>query len=145
MYINKAIIYGNLTQDPELKTLPSGSNVLNTSVATNRVWKNQDGQKQESVEYHNVVAFGRLAEIMAQYLKKGAGVFIEGRLQTRNWEADGVKKYRTEIIVENMQFGPKRSGQPNDTPSSEETSSSGSGGKGINYPNNEINPNDIPF
>jgi len=143
MYINKAIIYGNLTQDPELKTLPTGNNVLNTSVATNRVWKNQEGQKQESVEYHNIVAFGRVAEIMAQYLKKGSGVFVEGRLQTRNWEADGVKKYRTEIIVENMQMGPKRSGQPGDVPSGEEAAPSGK--NAINYPNNEINPNDIPF
>ncbi|MDD9868236.1 MAG: single-stranded DNA-binding protein [Candidatus Campbellbacteria bacterium] len=144
MYINKAIIYGNLTQDPELKTLPNGNNVLNTSVATNRVWKNQEGQKQESVEYHNIVAFGRVAEIIAQYLKKGSGIFVEGRLQTRNWEADGVKKYRTEIIVENMQLGPRRSGQPGDT-SSGEGASSPSGKNAINYPNNEINPNDIPF
>ena len=101
MYINKAIIYGNLTRDPELRSLPSGIQVATMSLATNRVWKNKDGAKQESVDYHNVVVFGRQAETAAQYLKKGSGVFVEGRMQTRSWDAtDGTKKYRTEVVAE---------------------------------------------
>ena len=112
MNINKAIIYGNITNDIELKALPSGINVTNFSVATNRVRKDKDGNKQESTEFHNVVLFGKLAELASQYLKKGSGIFIEGRLQTRSWEADGVKKYRTEIIGENMQFGPRSNSEP---------------------------------
>jgi single stranded DNA-binding protein len=98
MYLNKAIIIGNLTRDPELKSLPSGIRVASFSVATNRVWKDKNGVKQENVDYHNVVVFGRQAEIVGQYLKKGGSVLVEGRMQTRSWDdASGVKKYRTEI------------------------------------------------
>lgn len=105
MYLNKAIIYGNLTRDPETKALPSGQTVANLSVATNREWKDKDGNKQEEVEYHNVVAFGKTADVMAQYLQKGRPVYIEGRLQTRSWDKDGQKQYRTEIVVDTFQFG----------------------------------------
>lgn len=110
MYLNKVTIYGNLTRDPELKTLPSGVSVVNFSVATNRTWKDKQGQKQDSTEFHNLVAFGRTAEIINQYLKKGEPIYVEGRLQTRSWEDkdSGKKLYRTEIIAEQMQFGPKR-------------------------------------
>jgi len=107
MYLNKATIIGNLTRDPELKALPSGQNVVNFSVATNRVWKDKEGAKQEQAEFHNVVAFGKQAETIAQYMKKGSQILVEGRLQTRSWEADGVKKYATEIILEQFQFGAK--------------------------------------
>ncbi len=102
--LNKAMIIGNLTRDPELRQTNSGQSVCSFGVATNRSWTNSStGEKQEQVEYHNVVAWGRLAEICAQYLRKGNKVFIEGRLQTRDWEGqDGVKRYRTEIITENM-------------------------------------------
>ncbi len=110
MNLNKVFIIGNLTRDPELRSLPSGAAVVNFGIATNRVWKDQQGQKQEQVEFHNVVAFGRQAELINQYLKKGSMVLIEGRLQTRNWEKDGVKHYRTEIVAESVQFGPKSSG-----------------------------------
>ena len=111
MNLNKAVIIGRVTQDPEVKTTPNGTQVANYSVATNRFSKGQDGQKQEFTEYHNIVAWGKLAEITSQYLQKGALVMIEGRLQTRNWEGqDGVKRYKTEIVAENMQMGP-RSGQ----------------------------------
>jgi len=103
MNLNKAMVIGNLTRDPEIKTIPSGSTVASFSVATSFVWKDAAGQKQEKVEYHNIVAWKRLAEICGQYLKKGSKIYIEGRLQTRDWTGqDGVKKYRTEIIAENM-------------------------------------------
>lgn len=116
MYLNKAIIYGNLTRDPELKSMPSGSAVANFSVATNRTWKDKDGSKKEDVQFHNVVCFGRQAETVAQYLHKGSGIFIEGRIQTRSWDdqKSGEKKYRTEIVAENIQFGPKSGGKPSD-------------------------------
>lgn len=97
------MLIGNLTRDPEVKTTPSGQNVANFSVATNRVWTNAQGQKQEAVEFHNIVAWGKLAEICGQYLGKGRKVYVEGRLQTRDWQGqDGVKRYRTEIVAENM-------------------------------------------
>ena len=110
MYLNKALVYGNLTRDPELKSLPSGTNVTTFSIATNRVWKDKDGAKQESPEFHNIVVFGRQAENVAQYLKKGSSALVEGRMQTRSWESDGVKKYRTEIVADRVQFGPRSGG-----------------------------------
>lgn len=103
MNLNKAMVIGNVVRDPEMRTTPSGQNVTSFSVATNRVWKDQAGQKQEAAEFHNIVAWRRLAEISSQYLKKGSKVYIEGRLQTRSWDdPNGVKRYRTEIIAENM-------------------------------------------
>ena len=97
------MIIGNLTRDPEVKTTPSGQTVASFSVATNFIWTDQSGEKQKKVEYHNIVAWRRLAEICGQYLKKGNKVYIEGRLQTRDWEAqDGSKRNRTEIVAENM-------------------------------------------
>lgn len=103
MNLNKAMIIGNLTRDPEVRTTPSGATVASFSIATNMVWTDQSGQKQEKVEFHNIVAWRRLGEICGQYLRKGAKVYIEGRLQTRDWTGqDGVKRYRTEIIAENM-------------------------------------------
>jgi|WetSurMetagenome_2_1015567.scaffolds.fasta_scaffold566217_1 single-strand DNA-binding protein len=103
MTLNKAMIIGNLTRDPEVRNTAGGKNVASFSVATSMVWKDQSGQKQEKAEFHNVVAWGRLAEIVGQYLKKGSKVYIEGRLQTRDWTGqDGVKRYRTEIVAENM-------------------------------------------
>lgn len=149
MYLNKVFIFGNLTREPELRSLPSGNKVAQMGVATNRVWKDQSGKKQESTEFHNVVIFGRQAEIAAQYLKKGSSVFLEGRLQTRSWDKDGEKKYRTEIVVDRMQFGP-RAGAGGMTPASQgeedqsPTPSSKDGGA-IEYPDEEINPDDIPF
>ena len=103
MNLNKAMIIGNLTRDPEIRNTPSGLPVASFAVATNRVWTDQAGQKQEKVEFHNVVAWRRLAEICGQYLRKGSKVYIEGRLQTSDWAGqDGVKRYRTEIVAENM-------------------------------------------
>jgi single-strand DNA-binding protein len=150
MYLNKALVIGNLTRDPETKALPSGINVTSFSVATNRVWKDKNGAKQESVDYHNIVVFGRQAETVAQYLKKGSSALIEGRMQTRSWEgADGVKKYRTEIVADRIQFGPRRGvGDTQDSVSKDSGSkkdSSDSGLDTIEYPENENNPDDIPF
>lgn len=103
MTLNKVMIIGNLTRDPELRTTPSGQQVASFGVATSRQWKNQTGQKQEQTEFHNIVAWGKLAEICKQYLGKGRKVYVEGRMQTREWEGqDGVKRQRTEIVAENM-------------------------------------------
>ncbi len=104
MNLNKAMIIGNLTRDPEVRNTPSGQAVASFSVATSFNWTDQSGQKKEVVEFHNIVAWRRLAEICGQYLKKGSKVYIEGRLQTRNWQDKntGAKMYRTEIIAENM-------------------------------------------
>ncbi len=103
MDLNKVMIIGNITQQPEARVIPSGQSVSTFSIATNRVWSDQQGQKQERVEFHNIVAWGKLADICNQYLQKGKKIYVEGRLQTRDWAGqDGVKRYRTEIIAENM-------------------------------------------
>ncbi|MFH1789649.1 MAG: single-stranded DNA-binding protein [bacterium] len=103
MNLNKAMIIGNLTRDPEVRNIANGATVASFGVATNLVWKDKDGQKQEKVEYHNIVAWRRLGEICGQYLHKGSKIYIEGRLQTRDWTGqDGIKRYRTEIVAENM-------------------------------------------
>lgn len=107
MNLNKVFILGRVTQDLQAKSLPSGQTVTNFSVATNRVFYDKNREKQEQTEFHNVVAFGKLAETAVQYLKKGDIVLIEGHLQTRSWEKDGIKRYRTEIITEMLQLGPK--------------------------------------
>ena len=103
MDLNKAMIIGRLTRDPELKNTPTGKSVATLGLATNRIWVDANNQKQKQTEFHNVVMWGKLAEICSQYLKKGGKMYIEGRLQTREWTGqDGVKKYRTEIVGENM-------------------------------------------
>jgi single-strand DNA-binding protein len=144
MNLNKVFLVGNLTRDPEARTTTSGQAVSSFGLATNRVFNDTQGQKQQQTEFHNVVAFGKLAEICNQYLNKGKLILIEGRLNTRSWEGqDGVKKFRTEIIAERMQMGPRGGGgqttqtmnnQPNaaDLPT-------------IDAENEEINAKDIPF
>ncbi|OIO52302.1 single-stranded DNA-binding protein [Candidatus Uhrbacteria bacterium CG_4_10_14_0_8_um_filter_58_22] len=103
MNLNRAMIIGNLTRDPEMRTTPNGQNVATFGVATNHTWTDSSGQRQEKAEFHNIVAWGKLAEICSQYLGKGRKVYIEGRLQTREWESqDGAKRNRTEIVAENM-------------------------------------------
>lgn len=103
MDLNKTMIIGRLTRDPEIKTTPTGQTVASFDVATNRVWTDQSGQKQERVEFHHVAAWRKLAEICGQYLRKGAKVYIEGRLQTRDWVGqDGIKRYWTDIVADNM-------------------------------------------
>jgi single-strand DNA-binding protein len=165
MYLNKVFLIGNLTRDPELKALPSGSKVASISMATNRVWKDQAGARQEATEYHNVVAFGRQAENLAQYARKGSSLFVEGRIQTRSWDGqDGKKNYRTEIIIDNFQFGPKGGNSAGGfggsegaaRPAMSNNSSNISDGEApqksapadldtIEYPDEEINLEDIPF
>jgi single-strand DNA-binding protein len=154
MYLNKAFLFGNLTRDPEMKSLPNGNKVTSFSLATNRVYKDQEGNKQEQVEYHNIVVFGRQAETSAQYLKKGQGVMIEGRIQTRSWDdkTTGEKKYRTEVVADAVQFGPKSGGAPSGavqgegyTPTSESKASSSPDLDTIDYGDANINVDDIPF
>lgn len=164
MYLNKVFLIGNLTRDPELKALPSGSKVASLSLATNRVWKDQAGARQEATEYHNLVSFGRQAENLAQYAKKGSSLFVEGRIQTRSWDGqDGKKNYRTEVIIDTFQFGPKAGGfsggseggapRPSaSAPAAGGYSDAEAPQKGapadldtIEYPDEEINLEDIPF
>ncbi len=161
MYLNKVQIIGNLTRDPELKSLPSGVKVMSASLATNRVWKDKDGAKKESTEYHNIVAFARPAELIAQYMKKGGSLYVEGRLQTRSWDdKEGKKNYRTEIVIENFQFGPSGTGRPGGNGSYQKSENDGgdTGAKSaapaekedggfdtIEYPADDNNLEDIPF
>lgn len=149
MYLNKALLIGNLTRDPEVKALPSGVQVASFSLATNRVWKDKNGAKQESVDFHNIVVFGRQAETVSQYLRKGSSVLVEGRMQTRSWDGqDGVKKYRTEVVADRVQFGPKRDGASNQSSPASSQSVAPQEKDAldtIEYPEDEINPDDIPF
>lgn len=108
MNFNKVFLVGRLTKDPEIRTTTTGQTVAQISLATNRVWYNDAKQKQEATEFHNIVAWARLAEIVNQYSKKGSILLVEGRLQTRNWKApDGTTKYKTEIVAESIQLGPR--------------------------------------
>lgn len=111
MNVNKVLLVGRLTRDPEIRTTPSGQTVASISMATNRFWKDKNGQRQDKTEFHNVILWGRLAEIAGQYLAKGQEAFIEGRLETRKYTAkDGSERKTTEIIAENMQLGSKAQG-----------------------------------
>ena len=155
MYLNKVFIIGNLTRDPELKALPSGTKVCSFGMATNRNFKDKDGNRQEATEFHNIVVFGRVAELAAQYLKKGSQAYVEGRLQTRSWEQNNEKKYRTEVVAETVQFG-NRPGAGGASGAGASATGAGKGGKDaatpviesgekIDYPSEEISPDDIPF
>lgn len=171
MNLNKVFLIGNLTRDPEQRTLPSGRAISNFGLATNRIWSDPGtGEKQQQVEFHNIVAFGKLADICNQYLTKGKLVYIEGRIRTRSWnDQDGNKRYRTEIIAEHMQMGPRvGSGRDEEIPEASETveevpienieeteenpkkkkksakGGSASGGK-KNNSDGEIDVKDIPF
>ncbi len=160
MYLNKVFIIGNLTRDPELKALPSGINVSSFSIATNRVYKDKNGVKQENTDFHNVVVFGRQADTVSAYLKKGSMAYVEGRLTTRSWDGpDGKKNYRTEIIADTIQFGPRGGntgggyaapvgGSSDSADSAPKTASKADNMDtldAVDYPNEEINPEDIPF
>ncbi len=142
MNLNKAMLIGNLTRDPESRSTPNGQNVTSFGLATNLVWTDQSGQKQQKTEFHNIVAWRKLADICAQYLRKGSKVYIEGRLQTRDWEAeDGSKRYRTEIVAENMiMLDSKSDGSGNFSPSPSQSQPSAP-----SNPNDEIKVEDIPF
>jgi single-strand DNA-binding protein len=150
MYLNKAFVIGNLTRDVELRALPSGIQVAQLSVATNRVWKDKNGAKQEAADYHNVVVFGKQAETVAKYMRKGSQVMVEGRMQTRSWDGkDGEKKYRTEIVADRVQFGSSPSGAGSAPRAAQapvgKQDQSAPALDTIEYPTEEINPEDIPF
>jgi len=148
MNLNKALIIGRLTNNPEIRTTPSGQNVTSFGVATNRFWTDRNGQKQKGTEFHNVVAWGRLAELAQKFMQKGGLVYIEGRLQTRNWQdPQGIKHYKTEIIAERVQLGPKAAGVA-PTESTEESFEPVEAAP--NQPSDttaveEISPDEIPF
>src|SRR3989344_1919093 len=121
MDVNRATIVGRLTRDPEVRTTPSGVNVTSFSVATNIVWSDPTGARKEAVEYHNVVAWRKLGEIVAQYMHKGSRILVEGRLQTRQWEGkDGSKRSRTEIVADNIIMLDSKSSAPATAPSTED-------------------------
>jgi single-strand DNA-binding protein len=154
MYLNKVLLYGNLTRDPEIRALPSGQQVASFSIATNRTYKDKDGNKKDASEFHNVVAFGRQAELIGQYMKKGRPIYVEGRLQTRSWDDknSGEKKYRTEIVIENFQFGPSAQGMGGGAPRAHDEVENeaprvkgGDKSNDIEYPQEDISPEDIPF
>lgn len=142
MDLNKVLIIGNLTRDPEVRTTPQGTNVATFSVATNLRWTNAAGERQEKTEFHNLVAWRKLADIAGQYLKRGSKVFVEGRLQTRSWDdAQGQKRFRTEIVADNLimldrsdrggaSSEPRTQNEPSESSPTEET---------------PINTEDIPF
>jgi single-strand DNA-binding protein len=152
--MNKVILYGNLTRDPELKNLPSGMQVSSFGVATNRRVKKEE-QWVEVPEFHNIVVFGRQAETSAQYLKKGSSVLIEGRIQTRSWDSpEKGKQYRTEIVAESVTFGSRSGGAGGSGAPSGARSGGYSDAEApqkapkddiIDYPQEDINPDDIPF
>jgi single-strand DNA-binding protein len=152
MDLNKVMIIGRLTRDPELRTIPSGQNVASFSVATSQQWKDASGQLQSRTEYHNVVAWRKLADIVGQYLKKGKQVYIEGRLQTRSWDdQSGNKKYRTEIIADNMIMLGSPTGQSASEPTAVPASASATpamataAAPAAAASEEEINIEDIPF
>lgn len=149
MDLNRATIIGRLTRDPEVRTTPTGKSVASVSVATGRAWTDSNGQKQKESEFHNVVMWGKLADVAGQYLRKGAKMYVEGRIKTRDWTGqDGVKRYRTEIIAENMIMldGPARSGaNPNVTENIAPIYSSNNHDEPSAVIEEEIKVEDIPF
>ncbi len=164
MDLNKVIIVGRVTADPQLRTTPGGQSVTTLGVATNRVWTDKNGAKQEEPEFHNVVLWGRQAEVAAQFLVKGATVLVEGRLRTRSWtDKQGGQRRTTEIMAERMQLGPRPfgggGGQGGGAPRAAKEESGASGGPSdfdtklppqeeipvINLEEEEIKTEDIPF
>lgn len=111
MNLNKVYLIGRMTADPILKVTPGNQQVTSFSIATNRVWKDKDGQKQDSTEFHNIVAWGKQAEVISKFMTKGSLLMVEGRLQTRSWDdKQGQKRKTTEIVAETVQFGPRQGG-----------------------------------
>ena len=124
--VNKVILLGSLGRDPETRFMPNGEAVTNFSMATSENWKDKStGQKKESVEWHNIVMYRKLAEIAGEYLKKGSFVYIEGKLQTRKWEKDGVTRYTTEIVADSMQMIGGKTGREDSSAQRQDTQSNG--------------------
>lgn len=150
MNLNKVLLVGRLTADPELRTTPSGTHVVSFSIATNRNWTDKSGQRKEDTEFHNIVAWGRQADIVNQFLKKGSLILVEGRLQTRSWEGkDGQTRRTTEIIAERIQLGPRPSGQSDGSIPGEENNkkedSKSDDMPVIDLDSEDIKPEDLPF
>ncbi|MDP1709754.1 MAG: single-stranded DNA-binding protein [Candidatus Komeilibacteria bacterium] len=151
MDLNKVMLIGRVTQDPEVRTTPNGTAVANFSIATNLVWVDKQGQRQDKAEFHNIVAWRKLAEICGQYLRKGSKIYLEGRLETRSWEDQaGVRKYRTEVIADNMimldRKGDTTGGNVSyEAPLPQETPAINSPVSRGESTEEEINVEDIPF
>jgi single-strand DNA-binding protein len=150
MNLNRAMIIGNVTRDPEVRNTPNGQSVASFGVATNQRWTDASGAKQERTEFHNIVAWAKLADICGQYLRKGSKVYIEGRIQTREWAAqDGAKKNRTEIVAENMiMLDRAGAGAPAAASMPRATAQPAAVGAAANTapnPDDEIRVEDIPF
>lgn len=147
MNLNKAQLIGRITGDPEIKALPSGIQVAKFGLATNRVYKTKEGEKKEVAQFHNCVAFGKLAEIIGQWAKKGQEVYVDGRIEYRSWDKkDGTKGYMTEIMIENFQMGAKAKGS-GDGGVREPARESGAAGQAVPTIDldEEVKPEDLPF
>lgn len=156
--LNRAQVIGNVTRDPEVRQTSGGQSVASFSVATNRRWKDADGQWQDKADFHNIVAWGKLAEIVSQYVKRGRKIYVEGRMQTRDWEGeDGQKRYRSEVVAENIILL-DRSGAPEDmgevnggfereqnTAAVKPAASAGSANEGAEVGEEEMAIDDLPF
>lgn len=146
MNLNKVFVAGRLTADPELRTTPGGTHVISFSVATNRVWTDKNGGRKEETEFHNIVAWGRQAEIVSQFLRKGGLILIEGRLQTRSWEGkDGQTRRTTEIIAERIQLGPRTGAAAPAAKSEGVDEAKREDLPVIDLDSENINPEDLPF
>lgn len=153
MDLNKVILVGRVTADPQLRSTPGGQSVTSFGLATNRTWTDKAGQKQEQVEFHNLVLWGKSAEIAGQYCVKGSMLLVEGRLQTRTWQdKQGQQRRTTEVLVERLQLGPRpqsAQGQSSAQPARRSAPRANSGQDEeipmINLEEEEINPADIPF
>lgn len=150
MNLNKVFLIGRLTADIQLRTTPSGKSVASFGVATNRVWINQQGQRQEDAQFHNIVVWGRQAEVASQFLKKGSLIFIEGRIQNRSWQdAQGQNRRITEIVAERFQFGPRAAGsfvdQSRTTPQETSQETGAQELPEINIDEEGVKPEDVPF
>ena len=147
---NQAIVMGNLTRDPELRTTPTGQNVCSFAVATNRMWQDASGERKEAAEFHEIVAWGKLAELANQYLGKGRKVMVVGRLQTQSWEKDGVKRSRTEIVANDISFldAPRDGAGNNQAAVAPEDVDQSAGQKDVvveDVGDDQVNLDDIPF
>lgn len=148
---NKVVLMGNLTRDPELRTTPNGQNVASFSLAVNRSWKNANGEQQEAVDYIDCNIWGKPAEIITQYMKKGSGILVSGRLQQRSWEQEGQKRSKVEVVVEDFNFvgGPGDGGSAPSSSSSSSASAPASSKKSEpaveDIGDEPINLDDIPF
>lgn len=146
---NKVVLMGNLTRDPELRAIPSGQNVCSFSLAVNRTWKNASGEQQEAVDYIDCNIWGKPAEIINQYMKKGSGILVSGRLQQRSWEQEGQKRSKVEVVVEDFNFvgGPNEGGSGSSSASNSSASKSTAKSESVveDLGDEPINLDDIPF